>query len=94
MRKTLHPLHRVVQHDEDDPSPAPMLAVSVNEAARITGLGRTSIYEAIARGDLHAVKAGTRTIVLMDSLRTFLVGLPRLGRTAFDLCVPLSERAR
>ncbi len=45
------------------------LAVSINEAAKALGLGRTSIYAMIADGRLEAFKLGRRTLVKADSIR-------------------------
>jgi hypothetical protein len=74
------PLVRV--HADWEDVPPPQLAVTINDAARISALGRTSIYEPISDGRLDAVKAGQRTLVLMESLRGFLASLPRLRRAA------------
>lgn len=52
--------------------------LSIVEACRITGLGRTSVYEAISDGHLTARKFGKRTIILRDDLRRFLSALPVL----------------
>ena len=52
------------------------LAVSISEAARIIGLGRTSIYAAISSGQLKTRKAGRRTLVETAQLRQFLDALP------------------
>jgi hypothetical protein len=38
--------------------------------------GRTKAYAEIAVGRLHAVKLGTRTLVLADELRRYLANLP------------------
>jgi hypothetical protein len=72
------PLPLVRVHADWVDAPPPQLAVTINDAARISALGRTSIYEAISDGRLEAVKAGQRTLVLMESLRSFLISLPRL----------------
>ena len=53
-----------------------ILAVSIAEAVRLTGIGRSSLYDAIRRGDLPIRKSGRRTVVLMEDLRRWLVGLP------------------
>jgi excisionase family DNA binding protein len=45
------------------------IAVSINEASKIIGLGRTSIYAMIADGRLQAFKIGRRTLVLVESIR-------------------------
>ncbi len=46
-----------------------VLAVSINEAAKVLGLGRTSIYAMIAGGRLEAFKLGRRRLVKVDSIR-------------------------
>lgn len=74
----LPPLLRVALHQDYDPPAPPVLAVSINEAVRISGVGRTSIYEAIGDGRVEAVKCGSKTLVLMDSLRAFMASLPRI----------------
>lgn len=51
-------------------------AISIREAARISGIGMTAMYAALARGDLKARKLGRRTIVLREDLRFFLDNLP------------------
>jgi len=56
-------------------SPAP-LAVTIPEGCRISGLSRSEIYRRLAAGDIRAVKSGTRTLVLMDSLRAHVASLP------------------
>lgn len=52
------------------------LAFSVQEAARVSGLGRTKLYESIRDGRLVARKFGSRTIVLRTDLKQFLEDLP------------------
>jgi excisionase family DNA binding protein len=51
-------------------------ALSVIEAVQLSGLGRTTIYEALSAGQLKAVKAGRRTLILAEDLRHWLEGLP------------------
>jgi excisionase family DNA binding protein len=50
--------------------------LSISEACRMAGIGRTKIYEAIADGTLTARKFGKRTIVLRSDLQEFLSRLP------------------
>ena len=48
------------------------LAVSIKDAAKALGLGRTSIYAMIGDGRLEAFKVGRRTLVLFESIRRLL----------------------
>lgn len=49
-----------------------VLAVSVNEAARILGVGRTSLYSMIRDGRIEAIKLGRRTLIKTASLRRII----------------------
>jgi excisionase family DNA binding protein len=46
-----------------------ILTVSISDAAKALGLGRTSIYAMIADGRLEAFKLGRRRLVKVDSIR-------------------------
>jgi hypothetical protein len=46
------------------------------EAVQFSGLSRTSIYEALKRGDVTARKAGRRTLILFADLEAYLSSLP------------------
>jgi hypothetical protein len=50
--------------------------MTINDAARFSGLSRSSIYEALARGDIKGVRARRRTLVLTESLRGFFESRP------------------
>lgn len=50
------------------------LAVSVNDAARALGLGRTSIYAMIGDGRLEMFKLGRRTLIKTASIRRLVDG--------------------
>jgi hypothetical protein len=52
-------------------------AVSIAEAVKMTGLGRTSIFAAIKRRELLARKSGRRTILETEELRRFIGSLPK-----------------
>ena len=56
----------------DHNSVADRLAVSPAEAARLAGIGRTTIYEAIGSGALRSLKIGKRRLILIVSLRDWL----------------------
>jgi excisionase family DNA binding protein len=52
---------------------APMpIAVRVREACRLTGIGRSKLYELIASGEIKIVKVGAITLIPVASLTTFL----------------------
>jgi excisionase family DNA binding protein len=53
------------------------LAVRVEDAAKLAGLGRTEIYKAIKDGGLASLKAGKRRLIWVDALRRWLAGLER-----------------
>lgn len=47
-------------------------AVSVEEAERLSDIGRTKLYELIQKGRIKSRKVGRRRLVLVRSLRDFL----------------------
>lgn len=48
------------------------LAVRIPDAVRMTGIGRSKLYELIASGDLKTVKIGRCTLITIDALRQLL----------------------
>jgi excisionase family DNA binding protein len=67
-------------------------AISIVEAARRSGLGRSTIYTAIARGELKVRKAGRRSLILVDDLHAWLAALPE-GKPVSDAAKrPLAAR--
>jgi excisionase family DNA binding protein len=48
------------------------LSVRVREACRLTGIGRSKLYELIAAGEIEVVKVGTITLIPMAGLQSFL----------------------
>lgn len=44
------------------------IAVRILEAVRLTGIGRSKLYELIASGDIETVKIGSCTLILVASL--------------------------
>lgn len=53
------------------------LAVSPAEAARLAGIGRTTLYEAIGSGALRSLKLGKRRLITIDALREWLAAAER-----------------
>jgi hypothetical protein len=56
------------------------LALRIPEVCQATGLGRTSVYAAIASGSLCARKWGRSTVVLASDLQLFLECLPKISQ--------------
>ncbi|MHB1533917.1 MAG: excisionase family DNA-binding protein [Acidimicrobiales bacterium] len=53
-------------------------AVSVDDAAQLLGLGRSSLYELIETGRIRSVKVGSRRLVPMAAIDEFLSGALRV----------------
>ena len=53
------------------------LTLTVDETAKILGIGRNSAYEAIARGEIPVVKVGKRLLVPKAALEKLLNGTQR-----------------
>lgn len=52
------------------------LSVRIKEACRLTGIGRSKLYELIAAGDIEIVKVGAITLVPISSLKGLLQKSP------------------
>lgn len=52
------------------------IAVTIPDAVKASGMSRSSIYEALKRGDLSARKAGRRTLIAFSDLQAYLATLP------------------
>jgi excisionase family DNA binding protein len=48
------------------------IAMRVQEACRLTGIGRSKLYELIAAGEIEIVKVGTIALIPIASLTDFL----------------------
>jgi excisionase family DNA binding protein len=51
----------------------PPIAVRIPDAARCSGLGKSTLYALIARGQLESVMVGRRRLVLYSSLQKLLL---------------------
>jgi excisionase family DNA binding protein len=47
------------------------IAFRIDDAVRVSGLSRSSLYLLIARGDLPAIKAGGRRLILRADLEAY-----------------------
>ena len=57
----------------DKPQPE-KLAYSIKEAAKVSSLGRTTLYAHIAAKRLKAVRIGGRTVIPAESLHALIAG--------------------
>ncbi len=57
-----------------------VLAVRVEDAAKLAGVGRTEIYRAIRQRELVSLKIGKRRLIRVEALRRWLESLE--ARTA------------
>jgi excisionase family DNA binding protein len=53
------------------------IAYSPVEAAKVLGIGRSTIFNLLAHGELVAVKLGTRTLIPTAELERYLASLPK-----------------
>ncbi|MFK7878085.1 MAG: helix-turn-helix domain-containing protein [Paracoccaceae bacterium] len=53
-------------------TPQQPIAVSPDEAARLAGVGRTTLYAALAKGDLKSIKIGTRRLIKVSAIHDWL----------------------
>lgn len=59
------------------PPPSPdAVTLTIDGARAVCGLPRTTLYGLIGRGVLQTRKAGRRTLITGESLRSYLAGLP------------------
>lgn len=54
------------------PRAAEPISVRIPEAVRLTGLSRSRIYELMKSGDIDFAKVGSSTLILVESLRSFV----------------------
>ena len=52
------------------------IALTIPGAVKVSGISRTELYRRLGAGQIQAIKSGSRTLVLMDSLRAHLASLP------------------
>lgn len=50
------------------------LTLSVEECAKLLGIGRNSAYEAVARGEIPVIRVGKRLLVPKAQLEKLLFG--------------------
>lgn len=50
----------------------PPITVRIRDACRMTGIGRSKLYELISEGEIETIKVGSMTLVPVRSIETFL----------------------
>lgn len=53
------------------------ISVRIPEAVRLTGLSRSRLYELMKEGEIEFVKVGSSTLLIVESLRHFIVSRRR-----------------
>jgi excisionase family DNA binding protein len=48
--------------------------ISIEDAARLLGIGRNNAYEAAHRGEIPTIRIGKRILVLREPLKKLLAG--------------------
>ena len=66
------PKRRQARRKTVPPVPPDARAMSIPQAARVTGLCERTLYDRIARGQLKALRTGNRTIITTVELDRFL----------------------
>ena len=52
--------------------PVEPITVRIKDACRMTGIGRSKLYELIETGEIETFKVGTMTLIPVASIRRFL----------------------
>lgn len=52
-------------------TPIPILHVSVTEAARISGLSRSSLYELLGSNAIRSIRVGRRRLIDVESIKAW-----------------------
>ena len=60
--------------DAHDTLPTEPLCVRISAAVKLTGIGRSTLYELINAGEIETVKVGRSTFILFRSLKKLILG--------------------
>lgn len=67
-------MHTAQQLPDEEPID-PQILVTINEACQRLRIGRSTLYELIASGDVPAVKIGSRRLLPVAGLRAYVARL-------------------
>ena len=71
MAQSIRPSLQMLASSISDP-----LLISISDARTISGLSRSELYRRMVAGDIRAVKGGSRTLIVLQSLIDHLKSLP------------------
>ena len=57
---------------------------TIRDVIEITSLGRTSVYQAIKKGELVVKKFGAKSLVTAESIESFIASLPNKEKRGGD----------
>lgn len=60
------------------------IALSPKEACEALSIGKTRLYELIGQGKIDARQCGRRTLILTESLKAYVAGLPLISGQGVD----------
>lgn len=58
---------------------APAIALGIEEAARVIGVARSTLYEIAARGEIESFKLGRRRLILVKVLDAYINRVAKEG---------------
>lgn len=67
-------IEKTIQNEQENNSPIEPLLVSLDEAARLLGIGKTTFYQLCSSGRIGpmAIKFGRRSLFRLDELREWV----------------------
>ena len=68
-------------------------AMTLPEAVKFSGLGRTRLYALAAEGRISFKKCGKRTLIIADDLKRLIAELPDAPIRCVSLTKPAAEAA-
>ncbi|WP_176597030.1 MULTISPECIES: helix-turn-helix domain-containing protein [Sphingobium] len=72
MSPTSHPAKRPTAETDQDENLEP-ISVRIATAVKLTGIGRSTLYELIGSGEIETVKIGRSTLILYRSLKRLIL---------------------
>jgi excisionase family DNA binding protein len=68
--------------------------VSVDQAAKVVGLGKSKLYELLLSGELKSLKIGRRRLISMSALKEFVDDLAASQTNRCDALADSSNKCR